>query len=1283
MAAIALREYVREIEKQVDGGRNDEAIAHSRHVLETFPKHVEVYRLLGKAYLESQRYGDAGDIFQRVLSTVPEDFVAHVGMSIIREDEGNFDEAIWHMERAFDVQPSNSAIQEELRRLYGRRDNVEPPKIRLTRGALARMYYKGELFPQAIAELRAALSESPDRLDLQVLLAEVYARSGQRVEAVDLAGQVLRKLPFCLSANQIMVDMLKGTERGNEIETYTQRLNQLDPYAAYVTNATPRSENVPDQAVRLTKLDYVASKASQESSGQPLWAATLGIAAADMATGREETPPEWLTAGSTPIEETSEPAENGTEPAIAEKVGGPAASEQVALPPATTEEEQIPEWMKDMGWGPASEESRAAEAAIQFDEGHGEPDTSTEPAEGELVAAEIPEWLKAMAPPETRTEAEGGQGEEDVTPWLEQLFSTEGKLGESGNLEELTSEKDETSSLGWLALGAAAGAAILGQDDHVGEEALTPGEAPADELGETFPEEAIPAWLLASQEEPSAGEKAVEPALDWLDETDLTAEMAEAGGIEELPDWLRESLAPAGEPGAELAQPGEQPAALTYDDITQGEETTLEKATAEPATELPEWLFESGAEQGEEATAEAGAENAEALPGWLFESEAGTELAAELPEDLPDWLFEETPGEVDKEAAVEGADEGQQIPDWLKAAGVAVGGIAAYEASEWVSEEKELEEEAVLTPAEMEGEPTEALLAEELPEWLREPEEVAEPAEVETDQDILAAVGAALVAEVSTLEAPEEQPDKATLPAIEAVEVGDTQPTLVKAAEPAPEINPELEEAFAWLDMMLTPVEEVEKTPVTEETLPAPVEAELPVAVEPPGEAAPVEAVSGEAAPGESVSLDDDAAFAWMESLAVRQGADEALLLKPEERLETPPDWVQQAAQEAGETAVVEEAQAIDEAVAEETSAEIETEAAVETPQTPTEMPVDEDAAFAWMESLAVRQGASEALLLTPEERRETPPDWLVAVAAAGAAAAAIEKASEEPEQAIEEQTEEAFEPVDRIGAAAATEEIAIVGEAIEPGEMPAIEEVAGAEEAIAPFDAEALETGFAGETLALEPQAAEMEAPPDLPDWLAASGAEAQEETLEWTPPPVARHKYDLNKITLAELERLPGVGFIMAQRVIDYRNTHGPFKQVDDLVDVPDFNQATLDGIQDFVFIEARPEPVPASARIPTQPRPVTDQLLAAGIDLPEEMQQARKYLDGGQLEQALGVYGELIHSKKHLAWVIEDLSQASEQFPADFSIWQNMGDAYVRTDQTSQALQAYIQAEKLLLQ
>jgi tetratricopeptide (TPR) repeat protein len=361
MAAITLRDYVREIEKQVDGSRNEEAIAHSRHVLESFPKHVDVYRLLGKAYLESQRYGDAGDIFQRVLSAVPEDFVSHVGMSIIREDEGNLDEAIWHMERAFDVQPSNGAIQEELRRLYGRRDNVEPPKIRLTRGALARMYYRGELYPQAISELRAALNEHSERLDLQALLAEVYARAGQRVEAVDMASQVLRRLPFCLAANQIMMEMLIGSDRESEIETYYQRLCQLDPYTAHVNAAAPRAADVPDQAIRLNKLDYKVSQATEAGHGQPVWAATLGIEVAEMATGREETLPEWLAAGPSTLAGESEMVEGGQVPAFAGDEAQLEAGEEIELLGAAGEEEQIPDWMKEMGWGPAGPESRSCE----------------------------------------------------------------------------------------------------------------------------------------------------------------------------------------------------------------------------------------------------------------------------------------------------------------------------------------------------------------------------------------------------------------------------------------------------------------------------------------------------------------------------------------------------------------------------------------------------------------------------------------------------------------------------------------------------------------------------------------------------------------------------------------------------------------------------------------------------------------------------------------------------------------------------------------------------------
>lgn len=96
MAETSLRAYVREIDDLVEHEQLDEAIAHARHILQTYPRHLDTYRLLGKAYLEAKRYGDSADILQRVLSAVPEDFVAHVGMAIVREDEGNIDAAIWY-----------------------------------------------------------------------------------------------------------------------------------------------------------------------------------------------------------------------------------------------------------------------------------------------------------------------------------------------------------------------------------------------------------------------------------------------------------------------------------------------------------------------------------------------------------------------------------------------------------------------------------------------------------------------------------------------------------------------------------------------------------------------------------------------------------------------------------------------------------------------------------------------------------------------------------------------------------------------------------------------------------------------------------------------------------------------------------------------------------------------------------------------------------------------------------------------------------------------------------
>ena len=266
MSTISLRAYNREIDSLIDQGRLEEASAHCRHILSKFPKHIETYRLLGKAYLESNQNSNAADIFQRILSAVPDDFIAHVGMSVIREEEGNTAAAVLHMEKAFEDQPYNSEIQIELKRLYGKRDGIEPSKVRLTQGALARMYIRGELVKQGISELRTAINDNPDRYDLKTLLTETYIIGDQLANAIGIASDILKKYPFNLVANRIMARSLKTHDHPQEMAICTKRLYALSPYEAYISEHAPTIEQVPDRAITLEELAWTEGSEDFPSS---------------------------------------------------------------------------------------------------------------------------------------------------------------------------------------------------------------------------------------------------------------------------------------------------------------------------------------------------------------------------------------------------------------------------------------------------------------------------------------------------------------------------------------------------------------------------------------------------------------------------------------------------------------------------------------------------------------------------------------------------------------------------------------------------------------------------------------------------------------------------------------------------------------------------------------------------------------------------------------------------------------------------------------------------------
>lgn len=69
------------------------------------------------------------------------------------------------------------------------------------------------------------------------------------------------------------------------------------------------------------------------------------------------------------------------------------------------------------------------------------------------------------------------------------------------------------------------------------------------------------------------------------------------------------------------------------------------------------------------------------------------------------------------------------------------------------------------------------------------------------------------------------------------------------------------------------------------------------------------------------------------------------------------------------------------------------------------------------------------------------------------------------------------------------------------------------------------------------------------------------------------AQGKLDLNQATAEELEALPGVGPVLAERILAYRQEAGGFGSVEELLRVEGIGQARLEGLRDYVTVEEKP--------------------------------------------------------------------------------------------------------------
>jgi tetratricopeptide (TPR) repeat protein len=521
MAEVALRDYLNEIDNLIDRGSIEAALQHSRHILLQYPKAVEVYRLMGKALLEREDDRAAQDVFQRVLSVDPEDFVARVGLSIVHDRNNEVDQAVWHMERAFDIAPSNALIQGELRRLYARRDGAPPDRIPLTRDALARMYAQGDLNAEAISDLRELLREQPDRIDLQVEMAEVLWRDEQRVDASELTLKVLNTLPYCLKANLIIGAILRDSGANGESAEPFQRAQSVDPENMFAAAFFGGQGSLVQQPVLVDRLDLQTVSDLLES---------------EELVEQAEAVPEWLR-GVSDLEQPLLPE--------SELEHAPRLAAGLHMPDVATE---IPDWLQGLTAEPSGAEAdvpdwlatltgaAVAGAAAQAltDREKAEPEelaalptdeetpdwisqlgsTGTLTAPGKIppvVEGEQPDWMAQLreTPPAPYSETIPVSEDTQTPDWLAQIQASAPPLKESPAGEEpdwlaqlhaasgeAVAEPESSLDFGQAAAGAVglaglAGAALFAGREGEDEEAAAELEVPAPTVVEPVPEAAL------------------------------------------------------------------------------------------------------------------------------------------------------------------------------------------------------------------------------------------------------------------------------------------------------------------------------------------------------------------------------------------------------------------------------------------------------------------------------------------------------------------------------------------------------------------------------------------------------------------------------------------------------------------------------------------------------------------------------------------------------------------------------------------------------------------------
>ena len=153
-------------------------------------KNPEIFQMLATLFYDRGQFNKAIRTFQRALEIDPTYTDASVGLSIILNDLGRYDEGKKVFEDA----------QRLLDRRAGKLDPYIEEKIATKHEELADLYFQYKSFNESLSELQKAHRLSTRKAELSIRISECYVQLNQPEKAVRELREVLRSHPHLVAA---------------------------------------------------------------------------------------------------------------------------------------------------------------------------------------------------------------------------------------------------------------------------------------------------------------------------------------------------------------------------------------------------------------------------------------------------------------------------------------------------------------------------------------------------------------------------------------------------------------------------------------------------------------------------------------------------------------------------------------------------------------------------------------------------------------------------------------------------------------------------------------------------------------------------------------------------------------------------------------------------------------------------------------------------------------------------------------------------------------------------